>query len=110
MILRDYKGRTKSVGKQQMGAKILLGFIKEVSEHFPILQEARREVLEDLMDVKHAKEILTLIKGDKIKIKVIRGYMDVLSVEERDEFIKRMHQAILAKITLKEGKSMKRGN
>jgi len=124
MILRDYKGRTKSVGKQQMGAKILLGFIKEVSEHFPILQEARREVLEDLMDLKHAKEILTLIKCGKIKIKVIstdipspfalnlisRGYMDVLSVEERDEFIKRMHQAILAKIALKEGKSMKRGN
>ena len=109
------------MGKQQMGAKILLGFIKEVSEHFPILQEARREVLEDLMDVKHAKEILTLIKGDKIKIKIIstdipspfalnlisRGYMDVLSVEERDEFIKRMHQAILAKIALKEGKIMK---
>jgi len=118
MILRSYKGKTRSVGKQQMGAKILLNFVKEISEHFPILQEARREVLEDLMDVKHAKEILELIENDKIKIKVIstdipspfalnlisRGYMDVLSVEERDEFIKRMHRAILAKIALKEGK------
>ncbi|ODS37990.1 hypothetical protein BEH94_01075 [Candidatus Altiarchaeales archaeon WOR_SM1_SCG] len=123
MILRSYKGKTRSVGKQQMGAKILLNFVKEISEHFPILQEARREVLEDLMDVKHAREILELIEKDKIKIKVIstdipspfalnlisRGYMDVLSVEERDEFIKRMHRAILAKIALKEGKKL-RGN
>ena len=99
-----------------------MNFVKEISEHFPILQEARREVLEDLMDVKHAKEILELIEKDKIKIKVIstdipspfalnlisRGYMDILSVEERDEFIKRMHQAILAKIALKEGKRMKK--
>jgi len=35
------------------------------------------------------------------------GFMDVLSVEERDEFIRRMHEAVLAKIALKEGKMMK---
>lgn len=122
MILRSYKGQKKSVGKQQMGAKILLNFVKEISEHFPMLKEARREVLEDLMDVKHAREILKLIENDKIKIKVIstdipspfalnlisRGFMDILSVEERDEFIKRMHEAVLAKIALKEGKRMKK--
>ncbi|MBR0471675.1 MAG: ATP-dependent helicase [Methanosphaera sp.] len=112
MILRRYKGREKSVGRQQVTSKILLNFVKEVDEHFAILDEARREVIEDYMDIEHALEVLKSIEEKKTVIKTInttiptpfafnlvsRGYLDVLKYEERAEFIRRMHEAIIQKI------------
>jgi Lhr-like helicase len=47
MILRNYKGREKSVGKQQMHSGFLLIAVKKISNEFPILREARREVFEE---------------------------------------------------------------
>ncbi len=84
----------KSVGKQQFSSKILLNFVKELNENFPILKEARREVIEDFMDVKNAKKILKWIEEGKIKVEYInttipspfafnliaQGYMDVFEV------------------------------
>lgn len=112
MMLRNYKGNRKSVGKQQMGSKILLGFVKRLDQRFPILEEARREVLEDLMDVKNAAQVLAAVDAGKIEVKEIntdiptpftmeligRTYMDVMRAEERHEFIKRMHEALLERI------------
>ncbi|RAP52757.1 MAG: ATP-dependent helicase, partial [Methanosphaera sp. rholeuAM270] len=116
MILRRYKGREKSVGKQQVTGKILLNFVKEIDDHFAILEEARREVIEDYMDIHHAKEVLRRIEEGKTVISTIntdiptpfafnlvsRGYLDVLKYEERAEFIRRMHKAILNKIREKK--------
>ena len=112
MILRRYKGQEKSVGRQQVKGKILLKFVKELDPNFPILKEARREVTEDFMDVKNAQKILELIKNGKMEIKQIntkipspfafnlvsQGYLDVLKYEERIEFIRRMHEAIIKEI------------
>ncbi len=112
MILRSYKGYRKSVGRQQMGAQILLAAVKRLGDKFPILEEARREVLEDLMDVKGAEKVLNDIKTGKIKVNVIatdipspfalnlivRGYLDVLKMEDKLEFVRRMHAAILKQI------------
>jgi len=112
MILRRYKGREKSVGRQQVRGKILLKFVKELDPNFPILKEARREVMEDFMDVNNARKVLELIENGKMEIKQIntripspfafnlvsQGYLDVLKYEERIEFIRRMHQAIIKEI------------
>ncbi|OED30920.1 ATP-dependent helicase [Methanosphaera sp. WGK6] len=112
MILRRYKGHEKSVGRQQVTSKILLNFVREIDDHFAILDEARREVIEDYMDIYHAEEILRKIENKEIVIKTIntdiptpfafnlvsRGYLDVLKYEDRSEFIKRMHEAIIEKI------------
>ena len=112
MILRRYKGQEKSVGRQQVKGKILLKFVKELDPNFSILKEARREVMEDFMDVKNAKKVLELIESDRMEIKqintkipspfafnlVAQGYLDVLKYEERMEFIRRMHQAIIKEI------------
>lgn len=106
MILRSYKGRTKSVGKQQVHSHFLLAAVKKISEDFPILREARREVLEDVMDIKRAKMILEWIDKGKIKIKVVRtplispfglnlyvqGHADFIKIEDKIKFLKRMHQ------------------
>jgi ATP-dependent Lhr-like helicase len=112
MILRSYKGRKKRVGRQQVSSMILLNAVRRVSQHFSILKEARREVLEDLMDIENAKGVLEGIEEKKIKIDethtslpspfalnlMTQGHIDVMRIEDRMEFLKRMHNNILAKI------------
>ncbi|RAP44656.1 MAG: hypothetical protein BZ136_08675, partial [Methanosphaera sp. rholeuAM74] len=73
---------------------------------------ARREVIEDYMDVEHACEVLSAIDDGSMLVKTVdtviptpfafnlvsRGYLDVLKYEDRSEFIKRMHEAIINRI------------
>jgi len=122
MILRNYKGKTKRTGKQQVSSMILINAVKRISENFSILKEARREVLEDLMDIENAEKIVKMFEDKKIKIEevrtnvpspfamnlVLQGYIDFLRIEDKMEFIKRMHNMILAKIALKGKKSEKK--
>ena len=116
MILRNYKGRTKRVGRQQVSSMLLISAVRRINDNFSILKEARREVLEDLMDIDNAKQILKEIEEKKIVVKEIHtkiptpfafnlalaGYVDVLKIEEKVEFLKRMHQMVKAKIGLKK--------
>ncbi len=112
MILRQYKGKKKGVGRQQVSSMILLNAVKRISENFPILKEARREVLQDLMDIENAAKILKDIENKKIKIKQIstslpspfslnlisQGYTDALRIEDKIEFLRKMHKQILNEI------------
>ncbi len=112
MILRNYQGKRMRVGRQQVSSMILISAVKRISNDFSILKEARREVLNDLMDIEKAKMVLKDIEDKKIKIKqivtripspfalnlVMQGRMDVMRMEDKMEFLRRMHQMILAKI------------
>lgn len=112
MTLRRYKGKDKSVGRQQVRGKILLKFVEEMDDNFSILKEARREVIEDFMDVENAKRVIQWIESGGMEVKTIntiipspfafnlvsQGYLDVLSQTDKAEFAKRMHKAILEKI------------
>ena len=116
MILRNYMGRKKQVGRQQMSSTILINSVKRISEDFSILKEARREVLEDLMDIESAKQVIEQIEKGNIKVVnvtttipspfsfglIAQGYSDVLRIEDRMEFIRRMHTSVMAKIGMKE--------
>jgi len=116
LIIRNYKGQRKAVGRQQVSSQILINACRRISQNFPILKEARREVLEDLMDVKNANKIIDEIKDGSITIKeietqipspfalnlVARGYSDILRMEDRLDFIRKMHTMVLAKIGLKQ--------
>ena len=115
MILRTYKGRTKRVGRQTVSSQILINAVKRISPDFSILKEARREVLEDLMDIDNAQKIIKGIEQKNIKIKeitttipspfafnlVAQGITDILKIEDRVEFLRRMHNNVLAKIGMK---------
>jgi len=119
MILRNYKGRTKRVGRQQVSSMILMKALERISRNFSIIKEAKREVLEDVMDIEHTREILQGIEDKKIKVEEIQtnipspfafkialqGVMDILRIEDRIDFLKRMHNQVLAKISLKKGKA-----
>jgi len=112
MILREYKGHKKRVGKQQVSSMLLISALKRISNDFSILKEARREVLEDLMDIENTIKILKLIEDGEIKLKevnttipspfafniVLQGYLDILKIEDKIKFLRNMHALILAKI------------
>ncbi len=112
MTLRRYKGESKSVGRQQVRGKILLKFVQEMDNDFPILKESRREATEDYMDIKNALKVINMVDSGEMEIKTIntvipspfafnlvsQGYLDVLNQNDKGEFTKRMHQAILDQI------------
>ena len=112
MTLRRYKGHEKSVGRQQVRGKILLKYIQEMDNNFPILKESRREATEDYMDIKNAKRVISWISSGEMEIKTIntvipspfafnlvsQGYLEVLKQNDRSEFTKRMHKAVIEKI------------
>lgn len=115
MILRNYHGERKRVGRQQVSSMILLNAVRRISENFFILRETKREILEDMMDINAAIEVLGYIESGKIKIQevttfipspfalnlVMQGYSDILKMEDRQEFLQRMYHMIKAKIALK---------
>lgn len=115
MILRNYMGRQKRVGRQQVSSMILMNAVKRINPDFCILKEAKREVLEDLMDIKNAANVIHGIEENRIIVKeistslpspfafnlVLQGFTDLMKIEDKVEFIRRMHKQIEAKIALK---------
>ncbi len=116
MILREYKGHKKRVGRQQVSSKILMSAVKRIDDNFPILKEARREVLDDLMDFEHTQKILEQVENGAVRVEevynqtpspfafglIVQGIADIIKIEERYEFVKRMHQMVLARIGMKK--------
>lgn len=106
MILKRYKGRQKSVGRQQVKAMILQSAVEAMDERFPVLREAYREVMEDAMDVTHAEQILDEIRRGEIEIAgristqpspfafhiVMLGKSDLVKAEDRQAFLQRMYR------------------
>ena len=104
----------------QVGSKILFNAVKRISNDFPILKEARREVMEDLMDYQNAQKVIDeIIAGRTVIVEehteipspfafslIAGGYSDVIKIEDKQEFLKRMHEMVMAKIALKEGKQI----
>ncbi|MFH1332117.1 MAG: ATP-dependent helicase [archaeon] len=118
MILREYKGRKKRVGRQQVSSMILMNAVRRISPDFFILKEARREVLEDLMDIDNAIKILELVEQGKIKVVetntkipspfalglILEGASDIMKIDDKQEFLRRMHNLVLAKIAVEKSK------
>ena len=121
MILRNYKGKTKSVGRQQMSSRLLLSAVKRISKDFPILKEAKREILEDLMDIESAEQVFNWIEKKKVKViekfldypspfsfeLITSGYSDLIKMQDKQEFLRRMHELVINKISNKEIEDVK---
>lgn len=112
MILRNYKGRQKSVGKQQIGSHFLLAAAQKASSDFPILREAKREIMQDVMDIQNTRAVLDWMKDGKIKLEtvnndlpspfalnlIIQSHADLMKIEDKIDFLKRMHEKIVERI------------
>ncbi|MFW6311445.1 MAG: ATP-dependent helicase, partial [Nanoarchaeota archaeon] len=114
MILRNYKGKTKRVGRQQVSSDILYNTVRRINDNFFLIKETKREVMQDLMDIDSTKKVIKNIENKKVKIEefvteipspfafnlILQGFSDIIKMEDKNEFIKRMHNYVLAKISL----------
>ena len=112
MILRNYKGREVSVGRQQVRSSYLLEALGDL-EGVPVIDETYREIMEDVMDVKNAQHILRLIESGEMKVKVIdytsapspfahnailAGISDMVLMEDRGALLRELHRRVLSKV------------
>lgn len=112
MILRNYKGRKMSVGKQQMKSHFLLSACENIDKEFPIIKETYREIIEDYMDIENAIEILKKIDEGHMTYEVVetdipspfahnlvlQSQSDVLKMEDKKKRLQNLHEKIMEKI------------
>ncbi|MFB6216571.1 MAG: hypothetical protein ABEJ72_06350, partial [Candidatus Aenigmatarchaeota archaeon] len=112
MILRNYKGNKKSVGKQQMKSHFLLSACEKIDENFPIIKETYREIIEDYMDIENARDILEGVKEGDIDLLVeetdvpspfahslvIQGQSDVMMLQDKKERLRDLHEKVMERI------------
>ncbi len=113
LVLRRYAGNEKSVGKQLISSWQLYKILKDEAPDFPLLKEVKREILEDVMDINNAKEVLKNLKLKKWKYNIYKdldlpspfahnlillGDSDVVLMESKRELLKLLHRQIMKKI------------
>lgn len=112
LVLRNYKGYKISVGKQQRSSQTLLKVCEEVDPTFPVIQETYREILEDILDIEKAKEVIDWLRKGKIKTDfistevpspfahnlIVLGEADIILMEDRKRRLLELHEAIMERI------------
>ncbi len=109
MILRNYRGRPISVNRQQIRSTFLLEALGDM-ENVPVIEETYREVLEDDMDIKSAREVLGMIESGGMTVETIRftgtpspfahsailsGFSDIVLMEDRSALLRELHRQVL---------------
>lgn len=109
MLLRRYKGYETSLARRQINSQGLIGVVKEI-DNFPVLKETVREILEDHMDIRHTREVLSKIRSGEITLSVIgpltvpspfshnmllREYSDVVLAEDKRNLMAELHKKVL---------------
>ncbi|MFQ6107362.1 MAG: ATP-dependent helicase [Thermoplasmata archaeon] len=112
LVLRSYKGREVSIGRQQLRSTRVMDAFHDIKD-FPVIQETYREILNDFMDLPHAKEILRRIESGEIKVRstryspapspfahnvVLVGISDVVLMEDRSAMLRDLHRQVLKRV------------
>jgi ATP-dependent Lhr-like helicase len=112
MILRNYKGHEIRVARQQFSSDRLLR-ICEKFKKFPVVEETYREILEDVMDLKHAKQVLEKIEKGEMKYEflpesnipspfshnlIVLGESDVVLMEDRKRLLLELHKKVIERV------------
>src|SRR2546427_669661 len=112
MILRNYKGREVSIGRQQLRSQRVLAWLHEI-EDFPVVKETYNEILNEVMDLRHAREVLEGVENGRIEVKVagfsnlpspfahsvvLAGVSDLVLMEDRSALLRELHKQILKRI------------
>ncbi len=112
MILRNYMGKRRSVGRQQMSAHVMLGISTRLPD-FPVITETYREILEDHMDLKNAQNVTKWLKDGEMQVTVLpsydlpspfaqllitQGISDVVFMADRKAVLEQLHTLVLKRI------------
>ena len=111
-ILRNYMGRETSVNRRQINSELLFRIAEKIP-NYPLVEEAYREVLEDVMDIESAEEVLDRIQNGEIKVRIIKsegapspfshnivaqGYSDIVLMEDRRKLLIKLYEAVMKKV------------
>jgi ATP-dependent Lhr-like helicase len=112
MQLRNYKGHEITVSRQQTNTQILLNICTEL-DRFPVVEETYREVIEDLMDVKAATQVLADVELGVRRFVfaprsdlpspfthdlVLLGYSDVVLMADKRTLLESLHDSVMQRI------------
>lgn len=108
MILRRYKGVDVSLAKRQINSEKLVEIVTRYS-NFPVVEETYREILEDFMDLTHAKEVVKKLHSKEIEVKYVInryapspfahniiafGYSDIVLMEDKRKLIAKLQDLV----------------
>ena len=109
MVLRNYKGKELSVSRQQLRSSRLLDALHEV-DRFPVISETYEEILTEVMDLEHAKDVLASIEKGERSIEylpfsgvpspfahnvILVGISDIVLMEDRSMLLRELHRKVL---------------
>lgn len=111
MILRKYKGFDISVARQQLRSDRVMKALEEIG-NFPVVTEAYREIMDDMMDVPRAEEFVrNVIENKRYRILgyspepspfshgiILSGVSDIVLMEDRARLLRELQSKILEKI------------
>ena len=112
MILRNYKGKELSVGRQQLRSQRLLDALHEIKD-FPVIIETFNEILTEVMDLEHALEVLRSIEsGDRtfdfIPFSavptpfahniILIGVSDIVLMEDKSLLLRNLHRRVIERV------------
>lgn len=112
MILRNYRGKELSVSRQQLRSTALLEQLGNL-EDFPVIRETYNEIMNEVMDVDHASEVLKDIEDGKRKTNIygytdtpssfshsilLSGIADVILMEDKSSMLRELHRKVLSHV------------
>ena len=112
MVLRNYKGKELSVARQQLRSSRLLDALHEL-EDFPVMAETYHEILTEVMDIEHAKEVLASLESQSRRLEyipfsvvpspfahnvILVGVSDIVLMEDRSMLLRELHRKVLARV------------
>lgn len=114
LVLRNYKGHSISVKKQQLNSQYLIRACESIP-NFPVIEETYREILYDMMDLEHTKLVLNKIRNKEISYKIVStkypspfahilltfGEADVVMMKDRRKRITELHKKVMEEIKKK---------
>lgn len=117
MVLRNYKGKQISVKRQQINSELVMRAAEEISPDFPVLKETYREIMEDVMDLPRARELLGKIKDGEIGYEIVEtpfpspfshvmvtfGEADVVLMKDRRRHLRELHKHVMQQISKRYG-------
>ncbi|MCK4718457.1 MAG: ATP-dependent helicase, partial [Thermoplasmata archaeon] len=109
MVLRNYKGRGIGVGRQQSRSERIMKVLLEEEDH-PVVWETYNEILNQAMDLGHAREVLEAMESGEREVVclpygevpspfahnvVLAGISDIVLMEDRSTLLRELHRKVL---------------
>ncbi|UCE91984.1 MAG: ATP-dependent helicase [Methanobacteriota archaeon] len=109
MVLRNYKGKELSVGRQQLRSQRLLEALHEL-KGFPVLVETYSEILTEVMDMENAAGVLRSVEEGDRTIDflpfstvpspfahniILLGVSDVVLMEDKSMLLRNLHRKVV---------------